>query len=232
MKQAKIYHIIYTHIIILAFVFSGISANAQTSAGGGTINPNFGKNFGSSQQKPGLLNKNNLHFSMQLGTSFSTSGFGTALTNFVSPSFTYKVNNKFSLQFGATVRNSFIDNRYAGETYFGTVQPFNGNVTHSTVWASGIYQPNERLILRGTVYKDFSMFSPVDPGNPFTNIDSHGAMLDVTFRPNSSFEIGVHMEYHRGYNPFRNPYGYGCGMGPYGRGGFGYGFGDPYPVGW
>lgn len=199
------------------------------------MNPNFGKNFGgSTQQQPGLLNKNNLHFSMQLGSSFSSSGFGTALTNYISPAISYKVSNKFTLQFGATVRNSFIDSRFSGETYYGTMQPYHGNVTHTTLWASSIYQFNERLIMRGTVYKDFSMFSQPAPNNPFSNIDSQGAILDVTYRPSKNVQIGLHMEYHQGYNPFRNPYGYG--MSPFGYGGMGgrsgFGGGNPYLPGW
>ena len=225
------------HILILAFLFTGITVNAQSAGVGGTMNPNFGKNFGTSgQQQPGLLNKNNLHFSMQLGTSFSSSGFGTALTNFVSPTISYRVSEKFSLQFGATIRNSFIDSRFSGDTYYGTMQPYHGNVTYTTLWASGTYQVNERLILRGTVYKDFSMFDAPAPNNPFSNVDSQGAILDMTWRPSKNVQVGLHMEYHQGYNPFRNPYGYGMspfgygGMSPMGRGGIG--ASNPYLPGW
>lgn len=221
MKRPGLYHIIYVHILILVCFLPGTPVDAQSVSAGGSVGTNstsFGKGFGASNQQPSLINKNNMHFSMQVGTSFSASNFGTALTNFVSPAISYQFSKKFTLQVGATIRNSFINYNSGINPFYGEVQPFHGNVTYTTLWASGTYQVNERLILRGTVYRDFSMFSEPGQNNPFYNIDSRGAILDLTFRPSDRVQIGVHMEYHQGYNPYRNPYGFGRNS--YGMGGY------------
>ena len=152
-------------------------------------------------------------FSLQLGTGYSSNFHGGSSVNtFVSPSFAYNVSTRFRLKAGVTISNNFGDPYLAGYDYYYSPVINPGTIT--SVFVTGDYLLGNKLMLSGTLYKDFSSFNTHITDPRYKIPESQGMILNLNYRPTQHFEINASFEYGNGYRSmFQNPF-YRNGMFP------------------
>lgn len=152
-----------------------------------------------SQHKPGdhsISHSGKPEFHVMVGSEFSTSsGYGSGLTEYVIPQVSYPLGKRFVVSGGIAVMNTNYFN--AKPLFFNENTPgYNGNYTSVTLFASGKYFVNDRLIIGATVYKEIPaagkplVYSPYDP------ISQQGA---EGFHLNAQYKIGQHMFIEAGF---------------------------------
>ncbi|MCX6243161.1 MAG: hypothetical protein NTU98_00520 [Bacteroidetes bacterium] len=181
----------------------------------------------SGNMNPSALPLHKLHVGVQLGSQFmTTSGYGSGLSTYVSPTLTYPVSKKFILRGGLSVINTSM---YGVKPFYSTVEQasYSGNFTQAMLWVSGQYQLNNHLTITGTAYKTFDIMN-YKPGNsPYYLNNPQGAYLNIGYRINDYLHIDATFGYSKGNNPYgpynscdpfdRSPFGYGNGYGMFGR---------------
>lgn len=152
-------------------------------------------------------------FNISFGTTFaSTFGSGSYFGTYVSPHISYPVSKRFTLRVGGTLTTT-LGNTYnepypnrAGFSYFG-------NFNRSFVYAEGAYQLNDRLIVTGTVYKEFNLNQNPFPTNEAVSYDNKGMILGVDYKVSENVFIRGQVEISNGRNPYQySPMGF-PGMG-------------------
>jgi len=174
-------------------------------------------NHGSTAKKSFLPKKPIYHVSV--GMDFSTStGYGSGFTQYVIPSISYPVGKRFFVSGGIAIANTNYFNArplYTGELF----QPYNGNYTSLTVFASGAYFVNDRLTISGAVYKEFPVAGKPLTYSPYYPISQQGSQ---GFNVNVGYKIGEHVLIQAGFemnqgrdrynvNPFAPYHGHGIG---------------------
>jgi len=152
-----------------------------------------------------LFKKGDVGFSLQAGTGFGSNFHGnSSVSTFVSPALAYNVSNRFRLKAGVTVLNNFGDPYYGGyDNYYSPM----ASGTTTSVFVQGDYLLSNKLMLSGTLYKDFSSFNAhvTDPGLKIP--ESQGMILNLNYRPTSHFEINASFEYgNGGRSAFQSPF--------------------------
>jgi hypothetical protein len=152
-------------------------------------------------------------FSMQAGTSFGSNFHGkSSFGTFVSPALAYNISTRFRLKAGVTVFNNFGDPYYAG--YDNYYSPVMSSGTTTSVFVQGDYLLNNKLMISGAVYKDFSTFNAHVTDPRLKTPESQGMILNLNYRPTSNFEINASFEYGNGNRSmFHDPF-YRNGMFP------------------
>jgi hypothetical protein len=143
--------------------------------------------------------------SVSLTTSFASfspgyTSFGTTLM----PQITFPVSDKFSLSTGIGYSTFFVGN---GESMFNSSPSSYGHI-----FVSGTYDVNEKISLRGTGYKTFTL----NPTTSFNNennsnvsdYSSQGFIMDVEYRVTDNFRINVGFEYRQQNSPMYSPNGF------------------------
>jgi hypothetical protein len=154
------------------------------------------------------------------GTQFTaTSGYGSGLSTYVSPTLTYPVSKRFLLRGGIGIVNTSL---YGVKPFYSTAEQgsYTGNFTQAMIWVSGQYQLNDHLTLTGTAYKSFDVMNDHPSNSSFYRNNPQGALLNVGYKVNDVFQINVEVGYSKGYNPY-NSYGIYSPYSPF----------DPSPVG-
>ncbi len=151
------------------------------------------------------IEKKKLRFNAEVGTFFGTGfGSGSYFGTYVSPHLSYKVSPKFTLSAGArletTFMNPFNESDYSGYGYPGYYSP------GSFVYVKGAYQLNDRLIVSGTVYKHFNLFSNPDPAYGGFENDYKGIIMGVDYKLGENVFIRGEIEISDGYRPYGYPY--------------------------
>lgn len=156
-----------------------------------------------------------LNYSLNLGASYN-SYFGTS--TYIQPTARYQVTDRFRGYASVTFVNTMPQN-------FAVVTPEGGNMMRRTngnqqyiVSAGGEYLVNDRLILSGNVWKDFSAM-PQQPGayNNFNYMGRQGADFSATYKITSNFSVTGAVRYADGASPYYSPfYNPGFGNGPFG----------------
>ncbi len=157
-----------------------------------------------------FLQQKKFDYGVNLGSEFtSVSGFGSGLSTYISPHFTYRVNKRFNIGGGINiVTTNYINARswYQNEQSAGS----NGNYSSASIFVCGQYLVNERLTLSGSAFKLFPITKDPLPYNPFNPVSRNGAQ-GVNF--NVDYKIGEHMHiqagfrYSQGLNSYNaNPY--------------------------
>jgi hypothetical protein len=161
-----------------------------------------------------------LHVGVQVGTEFmTTSGYGSGLSTFLSPTLTYPVSKRFVLTGGISVVNTTL---YGVKPYYSltgenAAPGFSGNITQTTLWVSGQYLLSDRITLTGTAYKTIDVWRDTPKYNPFYKNNPEGAYLNVGYKINDFMHIEAGFGYSKGYygSSFGNPYDQGFGSSNY-----------------
>jgi hypothetical protein len=156
---------------------------------------------GNLQFKPG-----DIGFSMQVGTGFGSNFNGNSSFNtFISPALAYNVSSRFRLKAGVTVFNNYGDPYYAG--YDSYYSPVIASGTTTSIFVQGDYLLSNKFMLSGAYYKDFSSFNTHTTDPRLKTPESQGMILNLNYRPTSSFEINASFEYGNGNRSmFHNPF--------------------------
>jgi hypothetical protein len=165
------------------------------------------------QQNPGsadndfFLQPKKFNYHVTLGSQFtSVSGYGSGLNTYITPSFTYNLNKRFTIGGGVSIIQT---NYFKSRSYFQNEQTAgsNGNFTSAMIFIDGQYIVNKRLTLSGSAFKQFPISQNPLPYNPFNPVSSKGAQ-GINF--NVGYQLGEHVfiqagfRYSEGINPYYN----------------------------
>ena len=149
-----------------------------------------------------FLEKEKPKLSVSLSTSFSSFGYGyTALGTSIMPQITFPVSKKISITGGIGYSTFLMGNNE--ESVFNS-QPS----SYGHIFVSGNYLLNEKITVRGTAYKTFSLSDPtIGSGSemPNYNFDSQGIIMDVEYKVTDNFRINVGFEYRKQNYPMYGP---------------------------
>jgi hypothetical protein len=198
------FFLIITLVILLAFgIQAQIPVNDTLPASGNTHVSN-------------VLPLHKLHIGVQAGTEFmSTSGYGSALSTWVSPTLTYPLSKRFLVSGGIAIVNT---SYYGLKPWYSTSETdsFTGNITSARLWVSGQYLLGDRITITGTAYKTIDVLG-ANPINNFYKNNPQGAFMKVGYKINDYMQIEAGFGYSRGYNGYSygSPYSHGFGASDY-----------------
>lgn len=148
-------------------------------------------------------------FDVSLGSSMmATGGGGSMFMNYAFPKLSMQPNQDLKIEAGVLMMNTSMNN----------VQPFglstqpgqtslNPNYTDSYAYASGEYQVNEKLIVKGSAYKKFNMNSQMQSAHPQAfNFDAYGAQMGFRYKLSENTSIGGSVSFRKGYDPLNPGY--------------------------
>lgn len=154
------------------------------------------------------------------GTSVSTFGGGqTAVGSYIAPQVSVPVSKKLTMSVGMGYSMMFLNapSEFGGQT----------SMSYGSLFVSGTYQVNEKLVVRGTAYKTFSLNQPNQPkslNSQFFDFSNQGIQLDAEYKVNDKFRIGVSIEYREQNCPSFNQPGFNnFGSTPFRQNSFGTG---------
>nr|NQU90148.1 hypothetical protein [Bacteroidota bacterium] len=173
-------------------------------------------------EKPGLLSVNpdkKVSLRLEMGTSFGVgSGQGNLFGVYVSPNISYRINPKFRINFGATIRNSNFVNYYSPYSMESTAR-FSDNFTQTFVYVEGEYMLNPRLMLTAKAYKEVYTFNEPSVNPRALNMDNGGVAVGFNYKVNENTRIGAEFSFNKGRSPYQ-PYFpgsvFGSGYNPFG----------------
>jgi hypothetical protein len=203
------------NLLITFLIFTGLSASAQYFNYG--YSPYLGGSGGIST--PDITNP--VKFNLQTGASFSTGyGGGSLFSTYMAPSFSQNLGKKFTLSAGAVINNTTFNNT-AIWNQDGQLNPYSGNLTTFTLYASGSYQVNEKLTLSGSAYKTINpaFNARLNPEN--LQMEAQGMSFGVGYKVGENMHIGAEIRMQQGGSNLYSPYGRQFGN-PYQSGMFGY----------
>ena len=146
-----------------------------------------------------------VHVGIQAGTEFmTTSGYGSGMSTFLSPTLTYPVSKKFIISGGISVVNTSL---YGFKPYYSFPEgtSYSGNITQATLWVSGQYLLNDRLTITGTAYKTIDILGEKPGNSPFYKNNPQGAYFNVGYKISDNIHIEAGFGYSQGG---RYSYGY------------------------
>ena len=204
-KPTLIYHVcvyfcpVFKKILIPLFLFLSLSLGAFSQYYYSGLSSSFNMprtqyvvdSTGNLLFKPG-----DIGFSMQVGTTFGGNFKGnSAFSTYVSPAMAYNISPRFRLKAGVTIFQNFGDPYYAGYDYYS---PVINSGTTTSVFVQGDYLLSNKLLLSGAFYKDINAFNSNISDPRLKTPDSQGMILNLNYRPTSSFEINASFEYGNG----------------------------------
>jgi len=169
--------------------------------------------YSNNRYRPGYdsLQLKKADYSLSAGTSFSTGAFqGSAY--YVAPSVTYRVSPKFTVHSTVYFINSNITSTSSPYLNLGDNQQrlFDRKSNEAVVFASGNYQVNNRLLITGSVIKNFNT-TPGSNQNVEALQNSFQMMsmgMQYKLTPNVTIGAGFKMiQSNNPYFPYYNSYG-------------------------
>jgi hypothetical protein len=153
-----------------------------------------------------LFKPGDIGFTMQVGTGFAGNFKGnSSFSTFVSPALAYNVSPRFRIKTGVTVFQNFGDPYYAGYDYYNS--PVIQSGTTTSLFIQGDYLLSNKVMLSGAFYKDFNAFNANISDPRLKTPESQGMILNLNYRPTSSFEINASFEYGNGSrSAFSSPF--------------------------
>ncbi len=175
-----------------------------------------------------FLEPKKFNYGVTVGSQFtSVSGFGSALSTYVTPRVSYNINNRLSIGGGLSIAQT---NYFKTRAYFQneSASGSSGNYTSGTIFIEGNYLVNDRLTIYGSAFKQFPISQQSLQYNPYNPISSKGAQgidLNVAYKLGEHVFIQAGFRYSDGINPcyadpfnrhsFMNePFGSQPGFGP------------------
>jgi hypothetical protein len=147
--------------------------------------------------------KKKVDYTLSMGTSYMSSGFGSGSSYYVAPEFRVKLSPKFQVNAGIMLSQ----NRFAYSapvSLSGTsVVVKQGPVQESTIYASGIYTVNSKLSFSGSLLKTI----PGSNSMPWNN-NLQMMSLGMKYKISDNITIGARMQMVQGniYNPYTGYY--------------------------
>ncbi len=160
-----------------------------------------------------------LNYNLSAGASYN-SHFGAA--TYVEPSVRYNVTNRFRGHASFTYVNVLPHDVAVATSEGGTIVRRTSNTGHYIVSAGGDYLINNRLMLSGNIWKDFS--NTAGKNSLYDNFYSpgkYGADFKATYKITEHFTVTGGLRYTEGASPYYSPF-YGPGYGAFRSGPFGY----------
>jgi hypothetical protein len=156
-------------------------------------------------------------YGLNAGTLFSTSsGYGSGISTYFSPHLSYSLSSRFCIDAGITlITTSFVNQR---PYYPGTSEAsYTGNLTSAFLYLHGRYRLSDKLLLSGTVYKEFGISGYSKGDYPFSKEHAQGLFMNADYKVTEHFHIQAGFGYSKGQNPFyTDPFGHqGMGGIPY-----------------
>jgi hypothetical protein len=128
------------------------------------------------------LKEKKMNFGLSAGAFAGTSfGSGEYFGTYVSPQVNYRLSPKLTVTGGATIVKSYgsLYSYPSNEESFGYPS---ANFTRTFLYASGAYQLSERLIISGTVYKEFNVFDQQSTNSKNYSGDYQGMIMGVDYK--------------------------------------------------
>ncbi len=153
------------------------------------------------------ITKRRLRFSVEFGTAFGASRYGSSFGTYVAPHFSYPLSKRFTISAGAYI---------AGVSPISQIEPVTMNrypysplYPRSLIYAEGSYQLTNNLIVSGTVYREVNAFNQ-NPAYPGYNNGLRGVIMGVDYKISDHAFIRGEIEFSNGRrsyfnDPFMNP---------------------------
>jgi hypothetical protein len=183
-------------IVILFFMTLVSYANCQIAI------PETNSNNNTIEETP--LKK--VDYSLNTGTSFSTGAYSGS-SYYIAPEMTYRFSPKFKVHTSIAFINSNISAPSASYLNFGDNQSrlFDKKTNQTVVYASGDYQINTRLMITGTVIKNFNSLGNSKQQNAGWNNSFQMMSLGMLYKITPNMTIGADFKMIQGDNLYNNP---------------------------
>ena len=171
------------------------------------------ENKPSEETAPTILAMPRVTYNLSVGAMYNTH-FGAS--SYIQPTARYQISNRFranaSFMFVNTMPHSFTTSTPEG----GTIVRRSAGQQQYIVSVGGDYLVNERLILSGNIWKDFSnLTSQPSRYNNYYSPGKMGADFSASYKVTKNFTITGGLRYSDGASPFASPFynsGYGNGF--------------------
>jgi len=156
-------------------------------------------------------------YHLSLGTQFSTtSGYGSGLTTYITPSVNYTINKRFRIGGGIRITNT---NLFNAKPFFisESFPAYNGNFSTATIFMNGQYLLSSRLTLYGSAYKEFPISGNPLPNTLFYPVSRNGAQgiqMNIDYKIGKNFRLEAGFGYSQGASLFYEPFGSFIGSSP------------------
>lgn len=163
---------------------------------------------------------NPVHFNMQTGMNFGTSGYGgNYLQTYLAPSFAMPLNKKFTISAGVNYSHTTLNNAPVLNSE-GAIQNYSGGINTLTMFTSGLYKVNDRLTFSGSAFKTINPAFNARLNPQSLQMEAQGVSFGIGYQVSENMYIGAEIRMQQGnsnlYNPYGNPYGSSFGN-PYGN---------------
>ncbi len=152
-----------------------------------------------------FLQPKKVSYGVTVGSQFtSVSGFGSALSTYITPRVSYNINNRLSIGGGLSlVQTNYFKTRayFQNESASGS----GGNYTSGTIFIEGNYLVNDRLTIYGSAFKQFPISQQpltYNPYNPLSSQNAQGIDLNVAYKLGEHVFIQAGFRYSDGVNPY------------------------------
>ncbi|MBD1396916.1 hypothetical protein H9Q13_07045 [Pontibacter sp. JH31] len=157
------------------------------------------------ESKPSMLvmPSNRISYSLSAGASFGN-GFGAT---YLEPTVRYQVSPRLRV-FSSMTYLSVMSQQYTDVTpEGGTIMRRTSPSSHFIMHAGADYLVNNRLILSGSVWKDFSNIPAQNPAySNFMTPGRQGMDFRATYKITDHFSVTGGMRYSDGASPFYGPF--------------------------
>lgn len=169
---------------------------------------------------PSILEMPRLSYNLSVGAIYN-SHFGAS--SYIQPTARYQISNRFRAHASFMFINTMPSDYTTSTPEGGTVVRRSNGQQHYIASVGGDYLVNERLILSGNIWRDFSsMPTQRNTFNSFYSPGRMGADFSASYKVTDNFTITGGVRYSEGASPFSSPfYNPGFGNG-FSSGRFGY----------
>lgn len=200
---------IFTFIFILGFLTSFgqiVPPGAQETA----VKSDTAGSAIDKQEIESAFQPRKLKFNLEFGTTFGASKHGSYFGTYVSPHFSYPINQRFTISVGGYFSGISPINQGEQNMMFG--YPYGGLLSRSYVYVEGAYRVTENLTFTGAVYKQVNLFNSAQQPVPGYNNDIRGFKMGVDYKIGDHIFIRGEVEVSNDPNPYsRSPFNYPAG---------------------
>ena len=167
-------------------------------------------NKASEQTEASVAKMPRLSYDFSVGAMYNTQ-FGAS--SYIKPTARYQISNRFRAHASFTFVNTMPYSYAQATPEGGTVMRRSSGQQHYIVGVGGDYLVNDRLILSGNIWRDFSNM-PTQPGlyNSFYSPGRMGADFSASYKVTSNITLTGGIRYTDGASPYASPF-YNSGFG-------------------
>ncbi len=144
-----------------------------------------------------------LNFNLSVGTGFSFSNhIGSTQNFYISPNWSYKLSEKFQINFGTIVNFSNYSGVPGGLCPYNEFSTLNGGSTNILLYAEGTYFPSPRLTISGIAYKEIAPMKNTVLNPLPLDYNLEGMSLSFNYKLFDNLHIGAQFNYTNDYHPF------------------------------